>query len=192
MVGDSGCDDNTSTSSVPSTTPPASTPLSTPAPPPVVNPGGDPEPETSSTPEPTTTSTPEPKTSSTPKPEPKPTTSSPSPDPSPAPQSESFNGFGTFFFQNGVAGACGKVNPDSALIAAIDIERYGDTGKQSPLCGKKVKVTNIANGKSVVVVIADACPTCNNGNSLDLSRGAFDQVADESTGLINIKWEFVN
>lgn len=25
----------------------------------------------------------------------------------------------TFFYQNGVAGACGKVNPDSALIAAI-------------------------------------------------------------------------
>jgi hypothetical protein len=180
--GDCVDDGSESSSSVPSSTPPVSAPVSTPAPGPVANAGADPKPET--------TSSPEPETSSTPKPEPT-TSSSPSPAPSPAPQTSSFLGFGTFFFQNGVAGACGKVNPDSALIAAIDIERYGDTGKQSPLCGKKVKITNTANQKSVVVAIADACPTCNTGDSIDLSKGAFDQIAEESTGLIKISWQFV-
>jgi len=59
------------------------------------------------------------------------------------------------------------------------------------LCGKKVQVTNVANGKSVVVTIADACPTCDNSNSIDLSQGAFDTIADAATGLIKIAWKFV-
>ncbi|KAH8116920.1 hypothetical protein DFH11DRAFT_1578189 [Phellopilus nigrolimitatus] len=91
-------------------------------------------------------------------------------------------GFATFFLQNGVAGACDVVHQDSDLIAAIDSQRYGDTSVASALCGKQAKITNTDNGKSVVVTIADACPTCENSNCMDLSKGAFDQIADESTG----------
>lgn len=68
----------------------------------------------------------------------------------------------TFFFQNGVAGACGTVHQDSDLIAAIgsltlvllvitdcliDQNRYGNSGLKSELCGQKVKITNPANNK---------------------------------------------
>ncbi|KJA27352.1 hypothetical protein HYPSUDRAFT_63036 [Hypholoma sublateritium FD-334 SS-4] len=119
------------------------------------------------------------------------------PAPSAAPASASSSstvetgGFATFFYQNGVAGACGKVNPDSALIAAIDADRYGNTGEVSSLCGKQVKITNTNNKKSVTVTIADACPTCDNSNSIDLSTGAFQQIATFDEGIVPISWEFL-
>jgi hypothetical protein len=88
-----------------------------------------------------------------------------------------------------------------ASASFIDVQRYGNTGVKSGLCGKQVKIINPANKKassrvpvpelltngmvsiqSVTVVIADACPTCNNGNSIDLSQGAFDQIAQPEQG----------
>ncbi|TFK54769.1 barwin-like endoglucanase [Heliocybe sulcata] len=94
-------------------------------------------------------------------------------------------GFATFFYQNGVAGACGTVHSDNDLIAAIDQDRYGNSGVQSSLCGKKVQITNPANGKSVTVTIADDCPTCKNSDSIDLSYGAFTSIATEAEGMVN-------
>ncbi|KAK2466870.1 hypothetical protein APHAL10511_001128 [Amanita phalloides] len=99
-------------------------------------------------------------------------------------------GFATYFYQNGNAGACGAYHGDYDLIAAIDAERYGYLGGHSNLCGKKVKILNPANNKSVVVVIADACPTCRNANSIDLSVGAFQHVADLTQGIVSIVWWF--
>ncbi|KXN86882.1 hypothetical protein AN958_09477 [Leucoagaricus sp. SymC.cos] len=91
-------------------------------------------------------------------------------------------GFATFFYQNGNAGACGQVHGDSDFIAAIDADRYGDTGRHSSLCGKRVQIINTKNNKSVTVTIADACPTCKNSNSIDLSVGAFTKIATEEEG----------
>ncbi|THH26468.1 hypothetical protein EUX98_g7725 [Antrodiella citrinella] len=100
-------------------------------------------------------------------------------------------GFGTFFYQNGVAGACGKVNPDTAAIVAIDQDRYGNSGNASPLCGQQVLITNTNNGKTVVAVVADDCPTCTNANSIDMSVGAFTQIATEEEGEVPISWVFL-
>ncbi|KAK7693516.1 hypothetical protein QCA50_003084 [Cerrena zonata] len=72
-----------------------------------------------------------------------------------------------------------------------DEARYGNSGAQSDLCGKQVKITNPANGKSVTVTIADDCPTCTNSNSIDLSVGAFTQIATEEQGMVGITWSFV-
>ncbi|KAK1228426.1 hypothetical protein PQX77_008564 [Marasmius sp. AFHP31] len=91
-------------------------------------------------------------------------------------------GFATFYYQNGNAGACGDRHGDDELIAAIDQERYGDLGQKSGLCGQRVSITNNNNGKSVTVVIADVCPTCDNGNSIDLSEGAFKAIAPLGDG----------
>ena len=90
----------------------------------------------------------------------------------------------TFFTQNGVAGACGTVHQDSDMIAAIDESRYGNSGQKSALCGRKVKILNPANGKSVTVTIADDCPTCKNSNSIDLSVSAFTQIATKAQGMV--------
>ncbi|KAF9464753.1 RlpA-like double-psi beta-barrel-protein domain-containing protein-containing protein [Collybia nuda] len=114
------------------------------------------------------------------------TPSVPVPAPTPSPTKAA-----TFFYQNGVAGACGTVHGDGDMIAAIDGNRYGNLGAKSSLCGKRVKVTNPANKKSVVVTIADACPTCKNGNSIDLSEGAFKQIATLDQGMVGITWTFI-
>lgn len=52
----------------------------------------------------------------------------------------------------------------------------------------KVKVTNTANGKSVVVRINDRGPFVA-GRCLDLSRGAFVTIASVSAGVINAQYE---
>ncbi|PPQ87999.1 hypothetical protein CVT25_001078 [Psilocybe cyanescens] len=93
-------------------------------------------------------------------------------------------GFATFFFQNGVAGACGTVHKDTDMIAAMDQDRYGFSGNKSPLCGKQVKITNTKNQKTVVVTVADDCPTCVNSNSIDLSQGAFEKIATVEEGMV--------
>ncbi|KAG6851022.1 hypothetical protein H0H93_004509 [Arthromyces matolae] len=101
------------------------------------------------------------------------------------------DGFATFFYQNGVAGACGTVHKDTDFIAAIDADRYGNTSVKSSLCGKQVKITNPSNNKSVTVTIADACPTCENKDSIDLSEAAFKQIATLDEGMVKIAWSFV-
>jgi hypothetical protein len=97
-------------------------------------------------------------------------------------------GFATFFTQNNVAGACGTVHKDVDMIAAMNVHRYGDTGVHSPLCGKSVNIRNTKNGKSVTVIVADACPGCPNANSIDLSTGAFGQIAKPEEGMVPIEW----
>ncbi|KAF7976731.1 hypothetical protein HWV62_5919 [Athelia sp. TMB] len=94
-------------------------------------------------------------------------------------------GVATYFLQDGTAGACGAVHPDSALIAAIDQDRYGNSDAESSLCGKQVRVTNTSNKKTVVVTIADDCPTCKNANSIDLSKSAFTQIATIEEGEVD-------
>jgi hypothetical protein len=78
-----------------------------------------------------------------------------SPEPQSKPQSNGSSasgvntgGFATYYLQNGVAGACGKVNDDNAMIAAIDGHRYGNLGAHSSLCGKRVHITNTKNNKA--------------------------------------------
>lgn len=43
--------------------------------------------------------------------------------------------------------------------------------------------------QSVTVTIADACPGCPNGNSMDLSEGAFEKIADLSEGIVASEFE---
>jgi len=54
-----------------------------------------------------------------------------------------------------------------------------------------VKVTNIENGKSIVVRINDRGPFIR-GRVIDLSRSAFSKIGDTSAGVINVKIETVN
>ncbi|MFV0237587.1 MAG: septal ring lytic transglycosylase RlpA family protein [Flavobacteriales bacterium] len=56
--------------------------------------------------------------------------------------------------------------------------------------GTKVKITNIANGKSIVVRINDRGPYIA-GRQFDLSKGAFKKIASIDTGVIKIKYNIL-
>ena len=56
--------------------------------------------------------------------------------------------------------------------------------------GSLVQVTNLKNGKSVVVKINDRGPFVK-GRVIDLSKSAFDHIGDTSRGLIGVKIEVI-
>ena len=68
-------------------------------------------------------------------------------------------------------------------------QRYTAAHRTLPF-GTKVRVTNIKNGKSVVVTINDRGPFIK-GRILDLSRSAFNRIASMSSGVIEVKMEVV-
>lgn len=58
----------------------------------------------------------------------------------------------------------------------------------------RLKVTNVANGKSVIVRINDHGPSkrlVRKGRIIDLSRGAFARIADLNSGVIQVSIEEV-
>ena len=56
--------------------------------------------------------------------------------------------------------------------------------------GTKVKVTNMNNGKSVVVRINDRGPYVN-GRVIDLSTAAFSSIESVSAGVTSVKLEII-
>ena len=57
--------------------------------------------------------------------------------------------------------------------------------------GTKVKVTNVKNGKSVVVKINDRGPFVK-GRIVDLSKSAFNSIGNTTSGLISVQIEVVS
>ena len=56
--------------------------------------------------------------------------------------------------------------------------------------GAKVKVTNVANGKSVVVKVNDRGPFVR-GRIIDLSKSAFSSIGNTAAGLLDVEIEVV-
>merc|ERR1712093_678267 len=94
-----------------------------------------------------------------------------------------FSGRATFYSQGGAAGSCGNYASDSDYVVAVNAAQMN-----SGWCGKTVKVTNTANGKSITATVADTCPGCGYG-SLDLSTGAFGAIGNYDTGVLPITWD---
>lgn len=57
--------------------------------------------------------------------------------------------------------------------------------------GSRVKVTNAGNGKTVTVRINDRGPFVA-GRIIDLSRSAFEDIADTRLGVIDVEVEVIN
>jgi rare lipoprotein A len=72
----------------------------------------------------------------------------------------------------------------------FDQAAYTAAHKKLPF-GTKVKVTNVENGKSVLVRINDRGPFVR-GRIIDLSRSAFSSIGNTRAGVINVKIEVVN
>lgn len=115
-----------------------------------------------------------------PEPSPSSSTDNATPTSTPANPETHTGGHVTWFTQDGNAGACGTVHSDSDFIVALDSDTYGDTSAQSPYCGKMIRIS--WQGKSVDALVADACPTCYNAASVDLSQAAFEALASLDVG----------
>lgn len=99
-------------------------------------------------------------------------------------------GWATYFTQNSIPGACGKVHQDSDVIVALDYRRYGPLSKISKHCGRTVEITSGLT--TMMATVADACPTCLNKNCLDLSEGAFKLLGITiEEGMRAIAWRFL-
>ncbi|MGI5246401.1 septal ring lytic transglycosylase RlpA family protein [Dactylosporangium sp. CA-139066] len=82
------------------------------------------------------------------------------------------------YYSDGQNTASGEpFNPD-AMTAANKEWKFGT----------QVRVTNQANGKSVVVTINDRGPYVS-GRCIDLSRGAFQKIASLNAGVITARYE---
>ncbi|MHB1008873.1 MAG: septal ring lytic transglycosylase RlpA family protein [Propionibacteriaceae bacterium] len=105
---------------------------------------------------------------------------SPAPAASAATAPASGNSCGVSWYATGTRTADGEAfNPDGMTAAS----------KTLPF-NTMVKVTNPANGLSVVVRINDRGPYVA-GRCLDLTRGAFSQIASLGTGAITATWQVV-
>lgn len=177
-----------------STTPSAaSTTLATQTPAPAVT--EDPyTPSTTSSPATTSTHPPPPPPSSpatTSTPPPTPATSSAaasSPSTGSGSSGEEFSGQATYFTPG--LGACGITSTASDFICALNHVQFHDNGNgnDNPNCGKRILIKR--GSRSVTVTVTDMCPGCNYGD-LDLSPAAFDQIANEAEGRVDITWSFI-
>ena len=103
---------------------------------------------------------------------------------------DSHYGQATYFYQNGNPGACGNYNSDSTPLVALPAQYWGNGGSQpSQYCGQYIQVNR--NGRTVNAIVADLCPTCVGSDSIDLSSGAFNQIASPDEGSVSISWKFI-
>jgi rare lipoprotein A len=72
----------------------------------------------------------------------------------------------------------------------FDQSAYTAAHNQLPF-GTNVKVTNLKNGKSVIVRINDRGPFVK-GRIIDLSRSAFSKIGDTRDGVITVTIEVVD
>lgn len=103
-------------------------------------------------------------------------------------------------------GVCGWTSSDTDAVCAIPHEIFdaaasrvssGQNPGRNPLCGRLIRVTSLlaaaGNTKrqvSVNVMVADRCADCE-GNDLDLSPGAFKQIASEGSGVVSGNWQWL-
>ncbi|KAI9773931.1 MAG: hypothetical protein M1840_006157 [Geoglossum simile] len=127
---------------------------------------------------------------------PSPSPSKPSPTP-PAPTSPNSGGdggpcsagspcSGDMTFYDAGLGSCGDTNNgDVEDVVALAHGMMGLQSNGNPLCGKTITVSY--GGKTITAVVKDKCMGCV-GNDIDLSRHAFNQLAEEGAGRVTAKW----
>ncbi|KAF8520733.1 RlpA-like double-psi beta-barrel-protein domain-containing protein-containing protein [Hysterangium stoloniferum] len=99
---------------------------------------------------------------------------------------QSFSGTASFYFQGGVAGACGQVHSDSDHIVALQTSTFANGAH----CGASITITDTSNGVTATGIVADQCPGCNGPGSIDLSQGLFEVFAPDSAGVFPVTWNF--
>ncbi|GJJ09085.1 hypothetical protein Clacol_003307 [Clathrus columnatus] len=101
------------------------------------------------------------------------------------------NGIASYYYPGGGYGACGTRIQNGDKAVALSTGEW----QNGALCGKSIRVTNKANGRTVTgVIVRDLCPGCqprdNNKNNVDLTSGVFGQLDSLSKGLLDVVWYF--
>lgn len=104
-----------------------------------------------------------------------------------------FGGKATWYAADKSEGNCGWWSTNADHIVALNAHQYGSTDKKSEHCGKLIRIVNEKNKKVIHAVVADSCPSCEEG-SLDLSKGLFSELTDGDMdlGIFPISWSFLN
>ncbi|WP_369712620.1 septal ring lytic transglycosylase RlpA family protein [Leptotrichia sp. HSP-342] len=94
--------------------------------------------------------------------------------------------------QSGIASYYGKGLHGSRTASGERHNRHEMVAAHRSLpFGTKVKVTNLSNGKEVIVKINDRGPFAK-GRVIDLSYGAFSKIENPGKGLTRVKLEVLN
>ena len=97
-------------------------------------------------------------------------------------------------------GACANNPPIDKFVAmnSVQFDQLTPNGNpnNNPLCGQCIKVTNPNNGNSIVLQIADRCPSCMGIGGIDISFNAFGELvggtaAAANIGRTDVSWEMV-
>ncbi|KAI9643119.1 hypothetical protein NHQ30_008854 [Ciborinia camelliae] len=87
-------------------------------------------------------------------------------------------------------GACGlNTDGNSVQGVALPFGLMGTLSNDNPYCGKTITITCIATGKTTTATVVDKCMGCV-GDSIDLTKLAFDQLEDEAVGRTQATWHF--
>ncbi|KAJ6579235.1 RlpA-like double-psi beta-barrel-protein domain-containing protein-containing protein [Mycena vulgaris] len=87
----------------------------------------------------------------------------------------------TFYDPDGNFGACGTHIQNGDFAVPLSSANYAGGAH----CGQRLNVQY--NGKTIGVVVEDFCPGCA-ANGIDLTRGAFQSLADTNLGVIQVEW----
>ncbi|KAB8303104.1 hypothetical protein EYC80_004555 [Monilinia laxa] len=93
------------------------------------------------------------------------------------------------FYEAGL-GACGITTDGSTFAGvALPVGLMGSLSNNNPYCGKTITIKCTSTGKTTQATVIDKCMGCE-GDSIDLTNFAFDQLAEESVGRTHATWYF--
>lgn len=91
---------------------------------------------------------------------------------------------------NGFASWYGPGFHNKRTASGESFNAYGLTAAHRSLpMGTRVRVTNLKNGRSVILRINDYGPALDTGRSIDLSQGAATRIGMISSGVVPVKIE---
>lgn len=108
-----------------------------------------------------------------------------------APYSQQVNTSQVGFVEEGIASFYANKYQFRTTANGERFNQFASTAAHKTLpFNSRVRVTNLDNGKSVVVRINDRGPFIN-GRIIDLSRSSFSEIADTKAGLARVKIEVI-
>ncbi|MBU2708275.1 hypothetical protein KCM76_19950 [Zooshikella marina] len=97
---------------------------------------------------------------------------------------QTYKGQASYYHANGTGNCSFSPSPQNLNVVALNNRDY----QRSNSCGAFIEVEG-PKGKAIVRVV-DRCPGCKPGG-LDLSKQAFQQVADLRQGRVPVRWRFI-